>query len=86
MAEQELEAIDFDTEGKNKIKKEYNSVTYNLKEGTLMITLFDRKKRRTIWQGYASGMLGGDQAKNDRVLKSVITQILDEYKLLSISS
>jgi hypothetical protein len=68
------------------MKEEYNSVTYDLREGTLLIALIDRKKKQTIWQGYASGVMGPDQAKNQRVLRSAIIRILDEFKLLSHSS
>ncbi|MEQ9298158.1 MAG: DUF4136 domain-containing protein [Cyclobacteriaceae bacterium] len=68
------------------VKEEYNSVTYDLREGTMLIALIDRKKKKTIWQGYASGILGEDQAKNQRVLRSAIIRIMDEFKLLSHSS
>ncbi|GEM_PF-385299 len=68
------------------MREQYESVTYDLREGTMLIALMDRKKKKTIWQGYASGILGPDQAKNQRVLRSAIIRILDEFKLLSYSS
>ncbi len=67
-------------------KEEYDAVTYELREGTMLISLVDRRKKRTIWQGYASGVMGPDQTKNQRVMRSAIIRIMDEFKLLSHSS
>lgn len=68
------------------VEEEYSTVKYDLNEGTMLIAFIDRKKKKTIWQGYASGILGPDQANNQRVLRSAIIRILDEFKLLSHSS
>ena len=72
--------------GKRVPKEEYDKVTYHLKEGTLLIAFVDRKKKSTVWQGYASGIMGSDGAQNQRVLRSAVIRILDEFKLLSPSS
>ena len=67
-------------------EEDYDKVLYNLREGTILITLFDRKKRRTVWQGYASGVFGEDEDQNDRVMKSAIIKIMDEYRLLAFGA
>lgn len=66
--------------------EEYNRISYDLKEGTLLISLFDRRKHKTVWNGYASGVFGNDETKNARIMRSAIIRILDEYKLLAFGS
>ncbi len=61
----------------------YDKVNYELQEGTILISLYDRKKHKTVWQGYASGIFGKDQFKNERIMKSAVRRIMDEYKLLA---
>lgn len=62
----------------------YRKVDYELKEGTIFLSFFDRKRDHTVWQGYASGVFGNNSQKNERVMRSAVIQILDEYKLLAI--
>ncbi|MEQ9404318.1 MAG: DUF4136 domain-containing protein [Cyclobacteriaceae bacterium] len=67
-------------------KDKYNPITYSLREGTLLISLYDRRKRRMVWQGYASGVFSQNQERNERTMRSAVIRILDEYKLLAFGA
>lgn len=58
----------------------YDPLKYNLKSGTLLIQLFDRRQNRSIWQGYATTMYGGIDFQNQRHLKNAVISILDKYR------
>ncbi len=62
----------------------YDKIKYNLKEGTLLISLYDRRKDKTIWQGYASGVLGSDEFKNDRIIRHIVSRVMDKYRVLAV--
>ncbi len=62
---------------------EYDEHKYNLKKGTLLIQLYDRKQDRSIWQGYATGVYGNIYFNNERQLKIAVRSILDRYKFLA---
>jgi len=64
----------------------YKEIKYSLREGTILVSFFDRRKHKTVWQGYASGVFGQDKIKNERILRSAIVRIMDEYKLLAFGS
>lgn len=74
------------TEGRSHSDETYDKVNYDFREGTLLISMLDRKKRKVIWQGYASGIFGPDSQKNERILRSAIGKILDEYRLLAFDA
>ena len=59
---------------------EYDPLKYNLKSGTLLIQLFDRRQNRSIWQGYATTLYGGIDFQNQRHLKNAVISILDKYR------
>ncbi len=59
---------------------EYSPLKYNLKSGTLLIQLFDRRQNRSIWQGYATTLYGGIDFQNQRHLKNAVISILDKYR------
>lgn len=80
-----LEKAFVDTD-RTHVGEEYVPITYSLKQGTLLISFFDRRKRKTVWQGYASGVFSDNQDKNRRVLRSAIVSIMDEYKLLAFDA
>lgn len=63
--------------------EEYNEKNLDLTEGTLLVSFFDRKRNQTVWQGYASGVYGDNKQRNDRIVRSAIVQIMDEYKILA---
>lgn len=49
--------------------------------GTLVIQMVDENLNRSVWLGYATGLLPGQHvALEDRQLKAVTRQILDEYR------
>lgn len=63
--------------------EEYDKREYNLRRGTLLIQLYDRKQDRSVWQGYATGVYGNIYFNNERQLKIAVRSILDRYKFLA---
>lgn len=66
-----------------KTNEEYSKRQYNLKKGTLLIQLYDRRQERSVWQGYATGVYGNIYFNNERQLKIAVRSILDRYKFLA---
>ncbi|MBC7892296.1 MAG: DUF4136 domain-containing protein [Sphingobacteriaceae bacterium] len=65
-------------------KATYVAGKKNLKKGTLVIQMVDENLNRSVWLGYASGLLArGSTGLEDRELKAYTRQILDEYKLMA---
>ncbi len=62
---------------------DYNPRKYNLRKGTLLIQLYDRKQERSVWQGYATGVYGNIYFNNERQLKIAVRSILDRYQFLA---
>ena len=67
----------------SKQNEDYDPRNYDLKKGTLLIQLYDRKQERSIWQGYATGVYGNIYFNNERQLKIAVRSILDRYKFLA---
>ena len=67
----------------SKSEEDYDPHKYDLKKGTLLIQLYDRKQERSIWQGYATGVYGNIYFNNERQLKIAVRSILDRYKFLA---
>jgi hypothetical protein len=65
--------------------KNYNPIKYELKNGTLLVLLNDRKRKTTAWQGYASGIRSETQLINPRILKSSVISIFDQYEIFATS-
>jgi len=65
--------------------KGYIERKYQLRMGTLYISFFDRKQKRTVWQGYATKVYGNDMFTNERLLRSAVRSVLDRYKVVSES-
>lgn len=62
----------------------YDPVKYRLQEGTLLILLYDNKRDKAIWQGYASGLFGDQYAlTSKRHIKRAIRSIFDQYQFLA---
>lgn len=75
-----------DIETWSKLSKEsidYNPRKYDLRKGTLLIQLYDRKQERSVWQGYATGVYGNIYFNNERQLKIAVRSILDRYQFLA---
>jgi Domain of unknown function (DUF4136) len=64
-------------------EEEYDPIKYSLREGTLLVLLFDGKQQRTIWQGYASGIFGNQLFAGERYLKRPVRLIFDKYRFLA---
>ncbi len=61
---------------------DYNKVSYELREGTLLIDFVDSKSHSVIWQGYASGLF--DNANFfSKDIKYAVRSILNRYKLIA---
>ncbi len=64
-------------------EEEYDPIKYSLRQGTLLVLLFDGKQQRTVWQGYASGIFGNQLFNGERYLKRPVRQIFDKYRFLA---
>lgn len=62
---------------------EYNPLKFNLKQGTLLIQLYDRKQNRSIWQGYATTNYGNIAYSDERALRNAVLSILDKYRFFA---
>ena len=61
----------------------YDPIKYDLRQGTLLILLWDNKREKAIWQGYASGLFGNPYTNNDRFLKRAVRSIFDRYRFFA---
>lgn len=62
----------------------YDPVKYSLREGTLLILLYDNKRDKAIWQGYASGLFGDQYAvASRRHIRRAVRSIFDQYQFLA---
>jgi len=66
-----------------RLDTEYDPKHYDLRKGTLLIQLFDRKQEKSVWQGYATGVYGNIYFDNERQLKVAVRSILDRYQFLA---
>jgi len=66
-----------------KNSEDYSPRKYELRKGTLLIQLYDRKQERSVWQGYATGVYGNIYFNNERQLKIAVRSILDRYQFLA---
>src|SRR5688572_29156131 len=54
--------------------------TYDVKAGTLLISLLDRKNSQVVWQGFASGLINNDKfIKAKSTIREAVNLIMDEY-------
>ncbi|MEQ9426631.1 MAG: DUF4136 domain-containing protein [Cyclobacteriaceae bacterium] len=70
-----------DTFLSNEEEQEYEELKCPMIEGSLLITFFDRRAKRSIWQGYASGV--SSRITEDRFIRHTVGKILDEYTVLA---
>lgn len=64
----------------------YKEMKLAMQEGSLLISFYDPRRKLTVWQGYASGVFGSNELENDRILRSAVLQILDEYRLTAFDA
>lgn len=75
-----------DEDSKNRLRPSdevYDKMTYAMNKGTLMVSLYDRKKRKTIWQGYASGVFNRTDHRSAQSINKAAAKIFDEFRLLA---
>ncbi|WP_400192046.1 DUF4136 domain-containing protein [Hymenobacter sp. B81] len=61
----------------------YRRVRYLLSDGTLLITLIERKNGRAVWQGYASNVSAPMGSQAVVVMRRAVRSIFDRYRVLS---
>ncbi len=63
----------------------YDPIKFNLKRGTLLISLYDRTVETVVWQGYAAGVfnLGEIHTEDERYLKRLVRSIFDQFKFVA---
>lgn len=62
---------------------EYLEQRYCMHEGTLLVVFYDRKRKKTVWQGYASGVFSRADNRSDRHIKAATSKIFNEFRLLA---
>ncbi len=67
------------------VKEDYNAQSYELREGTILISFYDRRAKKTIWQGYASGIFNRGLLA-DNFLRNATLKVLNQYRILSKNS
>ncbi|MFY0628551.1 MAG: DUF4136 domain-containing protein [Reichenbachiella sp.] len=63
--------------------EEYLDFKLNMRQGTLLITFYDRRMDRTVWSGYASGVFSREDQNIERSLKSATSKIFKKFRLLA---
>ncbi len=63
--------------------EDYSPLKLNMREGTLLIQFIDSKKNHTVWQGYASGVLGYNGQNNERNLRRAVWSIFEQYRIMA---
>lgn len=57
-----------------------NLLTYEVASGTLLISLLEKKSGHIVWQGFASGLLKGEDFEKDETkIKQAVNLIFEEY-------
>ena len=75
--------IELFVEYEDNIDKEMDPVKYNLRQGTLLVLMYDRERKKSIWQGYASGVFGNQYFSDKRYLQGAVRSIFDQYKVFA---
>ena len=65
------------------LTEEYRVSNYEMNEGTLLVVFFDRKKKQTVWQGYASGVFSRDKKDSRKNIKVATSKIFNEFRLIA---
>lgn len=58
----------------------YDPKKLDMKTGTLLIQLYDRRQNRSIWQGYSTELYGTIDFSDNRNLRNAVISILDKYR------
>lgn len=62
---------------------EYDQHKYMMSKGTMLISFHDRKRNRTVWQGYASGIFSSEDENIEGNIKKATAKIFREFRLLA---
>ncbi|MBL6445263.1 DUF4136 domain-containing protein [Fulvivirga sp. 29W222] len=62
---------------------EYQRMKIGMKEGTLLIQIFDRKQKSSIWQGYATDYYGKVDFTDIRDVNNAVKSILNKYQFFA---
>lgn len=63
--------------------EEYRVSNYEMNDGTLLVVFFDRKKKQTVWQGYASGVFSRNKKDSRKNIKVATSKIFNEFRLIA---
>jgi hypothetical protein len=62
------------------IRQPEDTTSYEVKPGTLFVSLIDRKKSQMVWQGFASGLIDNKQfIKDESKIKEAVNRIFSKY-------
>lgn len=75
--------IEMFLEYEENVDQEMDPVKYNLRQGTLLVLMYDRERKKSIWQGYASGVFSNQYFTNKRYLQGAVRSIFDQYKVFA---
>lgn len=68
----------------NQVEAEkYIEQFYRMNEGTLFIAFYDRRRKKTIWQGYASGVFAKTDRRSTKSVYLATSKIFDEFRLIA---
>jgi hypothetical protein len=57
-----------------------NLLTYEVQPGTLLISLLEKTSGHIVWQGFASGLLKGEDFEKDEAkIKQAVNLVFEEY-------
>lgn len=59
---------------------DYSPIRYEMYKGTILVLMWDSRKRRVVWQGYATSMFN-DPNQSDRYIKWAVRSIFDQYRI-----
>jgi hypothetical protein len=62
---------------------EYEKLNFDLRNGTLLIQVFDRKMNSSIWQGYATDTYQKMDFYNNQEVRNAVKSILNKYQFFA---
>ncbi len=66
--------------GNEEYRQISDKTTYEVKAGTLLISLLDRKEGQVVWQGFASGLFANNKfIKDQATVREAVSLIVNEY-------
>jgi hypothetical protein len=66
--------------GANNYRHISDQTSYDVKAGTLLVSILDRKNAQVLWQGFASGLIDDDKFVKDKAtIREAVSLIMDEF-------